>query len=226
MTPSMADRSLWGGDVPWVTPKDMKRHRIKDAIDHVSRKALEVTSLSLLPAPAVLLVVRGMILARTVPIAVTDGPVAVNQDMKALLPAPDVDADFLALTLLAARDALATMIDDAGHGTKRLPMERWRNLPVPVPPRAEQKRTVAVVSQAAAELDQATVEVMREIGLLRELHTRLIADVVTGRVDIRETAASLPTGVDDVDTPVLDEDIDDGVPDEVIDESSADEADA
>ena len=32
----------------------------------------------------------------------------------------------------------------------------------------------------------------REIGLLREYRTRLIADVVTGKLDVREAAAKLP----------------------------------
>jgi type I restriction enzyme S subunit len=71
LTPSMADRSLWGGDVPWVTPKDMKRFTITAASMNVSGKALEVTSLRLIPSGSVLLVVRGMILARRVPIART-----------------------------------------------------------------------------------------------------------------------------------------------------------
>jgi type I restriction enzyme S subunit len=39
-TPSKQDPTLWDGPVPWVSPKDMKRPRIDDAIDHVSREAL------------------------------------------------------------------------------------------------------------------------------------------------------------------------------------------
>lgn len=37
----------------------------------------------------------------------------------------------------------------------------------------------------------------REINLLRELRTRLIADMVTGKLDVREVAARLPDEAED-----------------------------
>jgi type I restriction enzyme S subunit len=225
MTPSMADRSLWGGDVPWVTPKDMKQPRIKDSIDHVTRKTLSVTSLTEVPAPAVLLVVRGMILARTIPIAVTEGPVTVNQDMKALLPVADVDADFLALALVAARDELATMIDEAGHGTKRLPMGRWRDLPIPVPPVEEQQEAVRQIAHATSDLARAIAAIRREVVLLKEFQERLIADVVTGKLDVRAALSSLPPDVEVNDETETIEEAQDDAAGELAEDLSAAETD-
>ncbi|MWR20637.1 hypothetical protein GN074_08960 [Helicobacter pylori] len=43
-----------------------------------------------------------------------------------------------------------------------------------------------------AKIDTAIAAARREIKLLREYRTRLIADVVTGKVDVREVAAQLP----------------------------------
>jgi type I restriction enzyme S subunit len=226
MTPSMADRSLWGGDVPWVTPKDMKQPRIKDSIDHVTRKALSVTALTEVPAPAVLLVVRGMILARTIPIAVTEGPVTVNQDMKALLPVADVDADFLALALTAARDELATMIDEAGHGTKRFPMDRWRDLPIPVPPVAEQQEVVQQIAHATSDLARAIAAIRREVVLLKEFQERLIADAVTGKLDVRAAQLSLPPDVEVNDETETIEEAQDDAAGELAEDMSPSEADA
>src|SRR5690606_32589903 len=48
-TPSKADSEFWDGDIPWVSPKDMKRAVISDAQDHVSAKALTRTSLKIVP---------------------------------------------------------------------------------------------------------------------------------------------------------------------------------
>ena len=42
------------------------------------------------------------------------------------------------------------------------------------------------------EIDRAAQGAHREISLLREYRTRLIADVVTGKLDVREVAANLP----------------------------------
>lgn len=61
-----------------------------------------------------------------------------------------------------------------------------------VPPLAEQIKIVEDLSSRTAELDKAVAAAEREIALLREYRTRLIADVVTGKKDVRAEAASLP----------------------------------
>jgi type I restriction enzyme S subunit len=198
LTPSMADRSLWGGDVPWVTPKDMKRFTITAASMNVSGKALEVTSLRLIPSGSVLLVVRGMILARRVPIARTVKPVTINQDMKAIVPAAGIDAGYLAYRMDAAQAMFVPMIDEAGHGTKRFPTERWKNIVLAIPPETEQRQIVSHIDQAIAQVAGALDVAQREIDLLREYRTRLIADVVTGKLDVREAAARLPQEAEDL----------------------------
>ncbi len=198
LTPSMADRSLWDGDIPWVTPKDMKRFTIQGASMNVSARALEVTSLRLIPAGSVLLVVRGMILARRVPIARTIQPVTINQDMKAIVPAPGMDAGFLAYRLDAAQGAFVPMIDEAGHGTKRFPTDRWKDLALAIPRVDEQRQLVSYLDGATAQLTEALEAAYREIDLLREFRTRLIADVVTGKLDVREAAARLPQEAEDL----------------------------
>lgn len=194
MTPSMEDRRFWEGSIPWVTAKDMKRKRIRESEISVTETALHETSLRLIEAPAVLMVVRGMILARKVPIAWTVSPVTINQDMKALIPHYGISAEFLAHWLDSAQDALAALTDEAGHGTKRLPTERWQNLKVAIPPRDEQDAIAKFLGRSRDTIAGTKAKVEREIQALQELRTRLIADVVTGKVDVRECAATLANG--------------------------------
>ena len=106
MTPSMEDRRFWDGTIPWVTPKDMKRERIGESKVTVTETALHETPLRLVNSPAVLMVVRGMILARRVPIASTTSPVTINQDMKALIPNDGISAEFLAHWLDSSQEVL------------------------------------------------------------------------------------------------------------------------
>jgi type I restriction enzyme S subunit len=61
-----------------------------------------------------------------------------------------------------------------------------------VPPLDEQRRILAWIGGQTASLNNATDHADREISLLREYRTRLIADVVTGKLDVREAAAMLP----------------------------------
>ena len=48
------------------------------------------------------------------------------------------------------------------------------------------------LDKATADIDAAIVRARRQIELLQEYRTRLIADVVTGKLDVREVAAQLP----------------------------------
>ena len=94
-TPSKSRDDYWTGSIPWVSPKDMKVSRIFDAEDHVGELAFDETNLKLLKPNHILIVVRGMILAHSFPVAVNCVPIAINQDMKGILPAAQFDVWFL-----------------------------------------------------------------------------------------------------------------------------------
>ena len=66
---------------------------------------------------------------------------------------------------------------------------RFRSFHVCVPPLAEQAAIAAYLDKQTAAIDAAITRAQREIDLLSEYRTRLIADVVTGQVDVREVAA-------------------------------------
>ena len=66
---------------------------------------------------------------------------------------------------------------------------------MPIPPLAEQAAIDAHLDKTTAAIDAAMARAQREIELLSEYRTRLIADVVTGQVDVRE-AARLPDDSD------------------------------
>ncbi|MCC7020157.1 MAG: restriction endonuclease subunit S [Ardenticatenales bacterium] len=77
-------------------------------------------------------------------------------------------------------------------GLQNLSNQNFYNVRSVVPPLSEQ---VAIVEHAEREtqtLNTAISRLEREIDLLREYRTRLVADVVTGKLDVREAAARLP----------------------------------
>ena len=67
---------------------------------------------------------------------------------------------------------------------------------IPFPPLPEQTAIVEYLDKATADIDAAITRARREIELLNEYRTRLIADVVTGKLDVREAAAQLPAECD------------------------------
>ena len=90
---------------------------------------------------------------------------------------------------------------------KRIPKPEFMSILTPIPPIDEMRATVRTVSAAAAGSDVAIDQLTREIGLLSEYRTRLVSDVVSGKLDVREAAARLPNEPsDDIadDTPLGD----------------------
>jgi type I restriction enzyme S subunit len=67
-----------------------------------------------------------------------------------------------------------------------------KNAKVPTPPLREQERIADHLDRELSELERHLSMYSREVALLREYRTRLIADVVTGKLDVREVAARLP----------------------------------
>ncbi len=136
--------------MPWFSAKDMKKPRLTDSADHIANEALYSTSLRRLPAGTIAMVVRGMILAHTIPISVLDVAAAINQDLKALLPKRPVDTSFLAAMLRAQHATILSQVSTAAHGTKKLESRVLEELRIPFPPLAEQRRIAGILDQADA----------------------------------------------------------------------------
>jgi type I restriction enzyme, S subunit len=68
------------------------------------------------------------------------------------------------------------------------------------PPLPEQRAILAAIATECSPLERNVVRVEREIDLLREYRIRLIADLVTGKLDVREAAAHLPHEVHEPDS--------------------------
>ena len=79
----------------------------------------------------------------------------------------------------------------------RLYAESFLDIPFLCPPSAEQADIVDYIEKATTNIEAAIDRARRQIELLREYRTRLIADVVTGKLDVREAAGQLPDEFDD-----------------------------
>lgn len=179
-TPSKEDAEAWSGTIPWVSPKDMKRRVISDSEDHVGPLALERSPLKLVPPPAVLVVVRGMILAHTFPVAETTAAVTINQDMKALRPRRGLEPRFLAWTLRAKQDEILSLVEEAGHGTKRLRTDLFRKLIISVPAPRHQLAIADALDRCAEAIEASLVALAHQASLLQEYRDAVIAAAVRG----------------------------------------------
>lgn len=113
---------------------------------------------------------------------------------------------------LSATAAAATACLSTGATRLRINLQATAARSVALPPFDEQQRIVAAVEKATEPLNVAITRLWREIDLLREYRARLVADIVTGRFDVRAAAVQLPADLStDLDTDAGDE-VDDTEP--------------
>jgi type I restriction enzyme S subunit len=74
----------------------------------------------------------------------------------------------------------------------RLYWEDFKRIASPYPPPDEQRRIADAIEKNTRTINDAITQADYEIDLIREYWTRLVADVVTGQLDVREAAAKLP----------------------------------
>lgn len=102
-----------------------------------------------------------------------------------------------------------------------------KDVPVLLPPIKEQRQLLQTIARKTETIRQVMIDAQREVSSLRELRTRLIADVVTGKLDVREAAARLPEERHESESPdeaVAEgrvDDFGDGDADEMVDEVEA-----
>src|SRR5262249_50194211 len=145
-TPSKSVPSYWNGHIPWISSKSLKSFDLSDSEDRITSAAVE-NGTTLVPKVTVIFVVRGMSLANEFRVGVTTRPVAFNQDLRAIIPAKDIDGRYLARFLKAREAVILGLTNNASHGTKRLPTEILGASAVPVPPLPEQRRIAATLDK-------------------------------------------------------------------------------
>jgi type I restriction enzyme, S subunit len=144
-TPSKARADFWEDDIPWVSSGEMAQRHIHDTPLHITAEAAEEGS-RLIPTNTVLVVVRGMSLAKEFRVAITKREVAFNQDLKALACERDIDPEFIFYVLLAHREHIRDLSTVASHGTKKRETNVLTAFEIKVPKIDVQRRIVDLVS--------------------------------------------------------------------------------
>ena len=183
-TPSKQNADFWGGDIPWVSPKDMKFDVVTDSIDRVTEEAVENSAAKHIPEGAILVVVRSGILARTIPTAIAGRGLTINQDIKAILPNKSLDQKFTAYFFRSAEQYLLDQVK-RGATVHKLDMPVLKSLPIPLPPLAEQKRIVSILDEAFEGLDRARENAEANLKSARELFESALQSSFdpTGKID-------------------------------------------
>ncbi len=92
---------------------------------------------------------------------------------------------------------IVDLVASSTFGAK-MPRADWQffgNVKVALPPTSEQLLIVEQIAASCEPIAKAIFQLKSEIELLTEYRTRLVADVVTGKLDVQDAATSLPDEV-------------------------------
>jgi len=143
-TPSKSVKNYWNGNIPWVSPKDMKADIIVDTEDHISEEAISESATKLFQTGTIVCVVRSGILKHSFPVACLSQPMCINQDLIAFQPkGNDIIPKFLFYVLKTCSDSILASGIKPGVTVQSFYNGFFKKYKLPLPPLDVQRAIVA-----------------------------------------------------------------------------------
>jgi type I restriction enzyme S subunit len=160
-TPSKENKDYWNGSIPWCSVKDMKEgsYRIEKTEDFITVSGLKNSASNLIPKNTVITSTR-MGLGRAF---LSSVDMAINQDLKALIPNSKIDKIFLLWSIIFQKGIIEGL--GTGATVKGIRLETLKSIKIPLPPLPTQKKIAGILSA----YDDAIENNLRRIKLLSEM---------------------------------------------------------
>lgn len=153
-TPSTSNPLFWDGEIPWISSKDMKSWKISKGELFITKEAFNNSKLRICPINSVLVVVRSGILRHTLPIALTESNLAINQDLKAFYNHDNDLNNWLALYLKGKTQEILMNLRKDGTTVQSINFNQLLDMNILIPPKAEQHEIVHRVDALLAYADR------------------------------------------------------------------------
>ena len=141
-TPSRSVEAYWGGPIPWATVKDFKSTCLDATLESITPEGVVNSATNIIPSGAIIVPTR-MAVGKA---AINSVDLAINQDLKALLPRENIDQQFLLHFLLSK----ARFLEDRAQGAtvKGIKLDLLRSLEFPNLSVEEQRRIAGILDKA------------------------------------------------------------------------------
>lgn len=176
-TPSKTISAYYEGHIPFMTVKDMTSPRPQDTAWHITQEAVDNCSTHIIPANTLITATR-VGLGKTV---LMPFPVAINQDLKALvLNKNKVNTRFFEFVL----NAKTTEIISKSRGTtvKGITLEDFKSIKFYLPALAEQQKIVDEIERTFYSADQVQKAVQNALEQAKQLKQSILKRAFEGKL--------------------------------------------
>ncbi len=185
-TPSKDNPEYWNGDIPWVSPKDMKSDFIEKSEDNITEKGLKESSTNLIKEPSILIVVRSGILKHTLPVAINTVQVTLNQDLKALVPNKRFSIEYFFELFRGVAKIILFNCTKVVATVDSIETNDLMKFLMPVPSIDEQNEILVYIKSETSTIDTLISKYQKQIDLMLEYRTALISQAVTGKICLHQ----------------------------------------
>ncbi|TPQ42369.1 restriction endonuclease subunit S [Bradyrhizobium guangdongense] len=171
-TPSKAIAEYWNGQIPWATVKDFTSTSLRATRDSITEAGLRNSSANLIPRGHVIIPTR-MALGKA---AINDIDLAINQDLRALIPKRPLDAKYLLHAMLSLKEAIVRK--GSGATVKGITQDELYALEIFVPPIDEQIRIAHLLGRVEGMITQRKRHLRQLDDLLESVFLDMFGDPV------------------------------------------------
>ncbi|MCF7643222.1 restriction endonuclease subunit S [Acinetobacter johnsonii] len=152
-TPAKDIPEYWGDDIPLISGASMHTSQLYESDVKITRLGLQKGS-KLAPKDSILILVRGSMLFNKIPMGITLGDVAFNQDVKCIRPKQELAPLFLFQWLHAKENTIQNKVTATGIGAGKLDTADLQNLKLYKPSSEEQTKIASFLSAVDEKISQ------------------------------------------------------------------------
>lgn len=173
----MSNPSYWNGSISWISSGDVKQMSLTVTDNKITKSAVRESGTNVIPKNSIVIVTRSGILRKYLPVAILRADMAINQDIKAIVPNSRIDSQFLLHTLAAAGDEILLSCRKAGTTVESIEFAWLKAFKITLPPRPEQ----CAIAEALSDVDDLIASLDKLIAKKQAVKTAVMQELLSGR---------------------------------------------
>ncbi len=182
-TPSRDNLSYWeNGTIPWLASGEVNKRFIYEADIFITEEGFNNSSAKWIPKGSLVIALAGQGKTKGM-VATIENSMTGNQSLAAVIPNKKIlDYVFLSYYIESKYKLIRGFVGDLRDG---LNLSHIKSIPIPILPLDEQIKIANFIKNEHSVINTTITKIEKEIALVEEYKTALIAEAVTGKIDVR-----------------------------------------